>query len=55
VIAITDGIPVHDMARIRRELVGSKTRVVGPSFRCRRSRRAGREGGAAGRNRHMNP
>jgi succinyl-CoA synthetase alpha subunit len=31
VVAITDGIPVHDMARVRRELARSKTRVIGPN------------------------
>jgi succinyl-CoA synthetase alpha subunit len=31
IVAITDGIPVHDMARVRKELVGSKSRVIGPN------------------------
>jgi succinyl-CoA synthetase alpha subunit len=31
IVAITDGIPVHDMARVRKELKGSKSRVIGPN------------------------
>ena len=31
VVAITDGIPVMDMARVRRELARAKTRVIGPN------------------------
>ena len=31
IVAITDGIPVHDMARVRKELKGTKSRVIGPN------------------------
>jgi len=31
VVAITDGIPVLDMARVRRELLTAKCRVIGPN------------------------
>jgi succinyl-CoA synthetase alpha subunit len=31
IVAITDGIPVQDMARVRKELVHSKSRVIGPN------------------------
>lgn len=31
VVAITDGIPVRDMQRVRRHLIGTKTRLVGPN------------------------
>ena len=31
VICLTEGLPVHDMLRIRRCLVGSKTRFIGPN------------------------
>jgi len=31
IVAITDGIPVHDMARVRKELKGTNSRVIGPN------------------------
>jgi succinyl-CoA synthetase alpha subunit len=31
VVCITDGIPVQDMARVKREIAGSRTRVIGPN------------------------
>jgi succinyl-CoA synthetase alpha subunit len=31
IVAITDGIPVHDMARVRKELKGTRSRVIGPN------------------------
>ena len=31
IVAITDGIPVHDMARVRKELKGTKSRFTGPN------------------------
>lgn len=31
IVAITDGIPVQDMARVRKELVHSNSRVIGPN------------------------
>jgi succinyl-CoA synthetase alpha subunit len=31
VVCITDGIPVRDMQRVRREMRGTKTRLVGPN------------------------
>jgi succinyl-CoA synthetase alpha subunit len=31
VVCITDGIPVRDMQRVKREMRGSKTRLVGPN------------------------
>ncbi len=31
VVAITDGIPVQDMARVKHELTGSNSRVIGPN------------------------
>lgn len=31
VIAITDGIPVHDMIKVKRYLQGRKTRLIGPN------------------------
>jgi len=31
IVAITDGIPVQDMARVRKELVHSTSRVIGPN------------------------
>lgn len=31
IVAITDGIPVHDMARVRKELKGTQSRVIGPN------------------------
>jgi len=31
IVAITDGIPVHDMARVRKELKGTHSRVIGPN------------------------
>ncbi len=31
IVAITDGIPVQDMARVRKELIHSKSRVIGPN------------------------
>jgi len=31
VVCITDGIPTSDMQRVRREIRGSKTRLVGPN------------------------
>jgi succinyl-CoA synthetase alpha subunit len=31
IVAITDGIPVQDMARVRKELVHAKSRVIGPN------------------------
>ena len=31
IVAITDGVPVQDMARVKRELTGSKSRVIGPN------------------------
>jgi succinyl-CoA synthetase alpha subunit len=31
IVAITDGIPVQDMARVRKELIHSQSRVIGPN------------------------
>jgi succinyl-CoA synthetase alpha subunit len=31
VVAITDGVPVQDMARVKREMTGTKARVIGPN------------------------
>ncbi|HVJ43149.1 MAG TPA: succinate--CoA ligase subunit alpha [Dongiaceae bacterium] len=31
IVAITDGIPVQDMARVRKELIHSNARVIGPN------------------------
>ncbi|MBL8709297.1 MAG: succinate--CoA ligase subunit alpha [Rhodospirillaceae bacterium] len=31
IVAITDGIPVHDMARVRKEMKGTGSRVIGPN------------------------
>jgi succinyl-CoA synthetase alpha subunit len=31
VVCITDGIPVQDMARVKREISGSQSRVIGPN------------------------
>lgn len=31
VVAITEGIPVNDMIRVKRAMVGSKTRLIGPN------------------------
>jgi succinyl-CoA synthetase alpha subunit len=31
IVAVTDGVPVQDMARIRRELKHSKSRMIGPN------------------------
>ena len=31
VVCITDGIPVQDMARVKREISGSRSRVIGPN------------------------
>jgi succinyl-CoA synthetase alpha subunit len=31
IVAITDGIPVQDMARVRKELIHSHSRVIGPN------------------------
>ena len=31
VVAITEGIPVNDMVRVKRKMVGGKTRLIGPN------------------------
>jgi succinyl-CoA synthetase alpha subunit len=31
VVAITEGIPVNDMARVKRKITGGKTRLIGPN------------------------
>jgi succinyl-CoA synthetase alpha subunit len=31
VVAITEGIPVNDMVRVKRKIVGGKTRLIGPN------------------------
>ena len=31
VVAITEGIPVNDMVKVKREMQGSRTRVIGPN------------------------
>jgi succinyl-CoA synthetase alpha subunit len=31
IVCITDGIPVQDMARVKREISGSRSRVIGPN------------------------
>ena len=31
VVAITEGIPVNDMGRVKRKMVGGKTRLIGPN------------------------
>ena len=31
IVAITEGVPVHDMIRVKRALSGSKSRLIGPN------------------------
>ena len=31
IVAITDGIPVHDMMKVRKHLEGKKSRLIGPN------------------------